>query len=636
MTIDWQASYELCQGSAGSDGGHHSKTDAEERPCRVVKTSPDISEVWNQFRLRGSSLTLVVLVVLGFSWDWPGALVLVGVAAVSVVDAYLRSKGRGYGSLFTSIALDVTLIGAGVVIADLEVEALAMPYIYAMAIPLLLLPLARSFYLVAYATLWTVVALGTSDLLAPPASVDPQLVSIVAFALFATLLLFLIGIVAFALQRVRDMESNQLLHEQALRIAGQKLLAEPGDPGLTDALAAIRAATGASVAFVGENTGDKETGPAARVLQVSAEADMVTGKATGLWTLPWLGHAEVARQLASGDAVSLDSAVAMALGAVPAEIHSIAVPVFVNGEWDGFLGVAHHGHAKDDSEADLRTLETIATMIGASLERQAVRQRLEQLIKSKDQFLASVSHEIRTPLTSVLGFASVLKEEPGQLSEEEGREIVELIEQQAIEVSDLVEDLLVAARADIDAVNVQIVPVVLSDEIQSVLSARLGEQQSDIFVAASPAHRVMADPTRVRQIIRNLLTNALRYGGEQITITTHLDGSEVLMVFSDNGAGIPSELRRRLFDPYERGRDGLMKPESIGLGLAVSRQLARLMDGDLTLRSDLGGAAFQLSLPRAVVDEPEQADRLPAGALVVGKEVHISIPPEDWTEVGAD
>lgn len=596
----------------------------------MVKTAPALSDAWNRFRLRGSSVILLVLLTLGLVWDWSGGLVLAAIAAISVADAYMRGRGHGYGSLFTSVGLDVTLIGAGVVIVDLSLEAIAMPYIYMMAVPLLLLPLSQGIYLVGYASLWAIVAVTTSALIPQPNAVDPQLISAVAFVMFATLLLFLVGVVALTLQRSRDLTANRLHHEKALRIAAQKLLAEPGESGLTEALEAIRDATGSDVAFVAENKGDAKTGPAALVKQVSRGSGSPTASRAEEWTLPYLAHVEVAKKLADGETVRMDGAFAEALAEGTERFYALAVPIFVSGEWQGFLGIARQTADGDEPQPNLRTLETIAAMIGASLERQAARNRLEEMIKSKDQFLASVSHEIRTPLTSVLGFASVMKEDPDQMSSEEGREMIALIEQQALEVSDLVEDLLVAARAEIDAINIHKMHVSLAEEIQSVLSARLGEQQSDIFVAASPRHRVIADPTRVRQIIRNLLTNALRYGGDQITITTHRDGPEVLMVFSDNGEGIPPDLRRRLFDPYERGRAGLMKPESIGLGLAVSRQLARIMDGDLTLRSDLGGAAFQLSLPIAPRDETDDEDLIPAGAVVVGREVRITVDPKEW------
>ena len=141
-------------------------------------------------------------------------------------------------------------------------------------------------------------------------------------------------------------------------------------------------------------------------------------------------------------------------------------------------------------------------------------------------------------------------------------------------------------------------------------------------MAAGPTHTALADPIRVRQIIRNLVTNALRYGGDEITITTHRDGPDVTLVFSDNGEGIPNEYRQRIFEPYHRGESGTAEPQSIGLGLAVSRQLARLMDGDLTLRSDLGPATFQLTLPKAPKDsDVAKSPNPPDGAVVVGEEI---------------
>jgi signal transduction histidine kinase len=160
-------------------------------------------------------------------------------------------------------------------------------------------------------------------------------------------------------------------------------------------------------------------------------------------------------------------------------------------------------------------------------------------------------------------------------------------------------------------------PVHLATEIENVLKSRLGSEDRDVFVASSLHHIAMADPVRVRQILRNLLTNALRYGGPEITITTHRDGPEVTLVLSDNGDGIPPEHRKRIFDPYHRGQKGLSRSDSVGLGLAVSRQLARLMDGDLTLRTDLGPATFQLTLPLAPKDPEAEVGPSP-DAVVVG------------------
>jgi len=594
---------------------------------RSALASSDLRTVWNEFRFRGSIATLLACAGLGILWSWAGGFVLALIAAISVIDSNARRKRIDGESTYKSIALDVTLIGAAIFIADLPPAAIGTPYLYMMAVPLLLLPLRQATLLIGYATAWAAISLTPISILAPPSTIDPGLVTAIAFSIFAVLLLFLIGTVAVSLESSRQATDQRLSNQRALTLAGQRLLSETDGSALTDALEAIRQSTGADAAFVAENRGNRKTGPAAVVKQVAAQIDDISQSTSTEWTLPYMQHREAAAALARGEAVRLDEMLSVAMGL--STVSALGVPVNVRGEWAGFLGIAHDTAKGPVPEPDLSVLETIAAMIGAFMERQDAYHRLEKLIRSKDQFLASVSHEIRTPLTSVLGFASLLQEDPEQLSTEDGREIIELIRHQALEVSDLVEDLLVAARAEIDAVNVVKEPVRLADEINSVLSARLGTDHSDIFVAASQTHQALADPTRVRQIIRNLLTNALRYGGEQITITTHRDGPEVLIVFSDNGNGIPDELRKRVFEPYERGESGITKPESIGLGLAVSRQLARLMDGDLTLRSDLGSATFQLALPRAIEKASEEG-ALPEGAVVIGSEVHITVAPSEW------
>jgi signal transduction histidine kinase len=403
-----------------------------------------------------------------------------------------------------------------------------------------------------------------------------------------------------ALERSRN-------NEAALARAGQRLLAKGDQLALSETLDILRQATGATATFVAENTGDRGSGPSAVVTQVSAGADIITETTSLRWKLPYMQHRDKAAALARGETVRLDEALSIVLGRRPEQVRALAVPMSVGGEWAGFLGLAYDLTETNEPELVPEVLETVAAMVGSFLEKRQTQQRLEQSIKSRDQFLASVSHEIRTPLTSVLGFTTLLRDE--DLDPVESRELIVLIQQQAQEVSDLVEDLLVAARAEIDAVTVTKEPVDLSKQVEDVLRGRLGTEGKDVVVATSPTHVVVADPTRVRQIVRNLVTNALRYGGDQITVTTHKDGAEISLVFSDNGSGVPPELAKAVFDPYSRGGSEVIRPESIGLGLSVSRQLARLMDGDLVLRSDLGPATFQLTLPAA--PPPDQQASLP-------------------------
>lgn len=575
-----------------------------------VLSSADLAEVWNEFRIWGSAVTAIVVLALGVFWSWPGGFVIAAIAVVALVDARHRRR-IGSTSMGFTVFLDMSLVGVGITVADLDPVGIGVPYIYMMAVPLLLLPLAKALAMVAYGSGWALLAVFMTTPFPLPSYVERDVVTFIAFAMFTLLLLGVIAVVGRSLERNRQFTDRKLRTEAALVTAGEGLLTNVSEASLIDALESIREATRAGVAFVAENSGDRHSGPAALVRHVArGEREPVS------WTLPYMQHRAAAAELANGRSVRLDDPIATVLGKRPGTTAAVAVPVYVGGEWAGFLGIAYT--ELPAPEPDVRVLETFAAMIGAFIERRQAYRKLEQAVQSKDQFLASVSHEIKTPLTSVLGLAAVLGDDDGHLSEPDQRELIGMIRRESQEVADLVEDLLVAGRAEIDQVKVSQEPVHLATEIENVLKSRLGSEERDVFVASSLHHVALADPVRVRQILRNLLTNALRYGGPEITITTHRDGSEVTLVFSDNGDGIPPEHRKRIFDPYHRGQQGLSRSDSVGLGLAVSRQLARLMDGDLTLRTDLGPSTFQLTLPLAPRD-PDAVDPAPGpDAVVVG------------------
>jgi PAS domain S-box-containing protein len=241
----------------------------------------------------------------------------------------------------------------------------------------------------------------------------------------------------------------------------------------------------------------------------------------------------------------------------------------------------------------------VAGVIGVAndiTERKRASERLEEQIRSKDEFVASVSHELRTPLTAVVGFAQEMRENRGNMTRDDEDQYIGLIASQAIEVADLVEDLLVAARLDIDKVSVYPEPIEISEQIDTTLGSWGTEFVSSVERNGGPV-KAFADPIRVRQILRNLLTNAERYGGEQIAIGTRREGDLALLEVKDDGAGIPERDRTEIFEPYRRAHHDVGQPLSVGLGLTVSRQLARLMGGDLAYEYANGWSRFTLSLP---------------------------------------
>ncbi|MFW2339209.1 MAG: sensor histidine kinase, partial [Acidimicrobiia bacterium] len=186
-------------------------------------------------------------------------------------------------------------------------------------------------------------------------------------------------------------------------------------------------------------------------------------------------------------------------------------------------------------------------------ELRAANERLEGLMRSKDEFLASVSHELRTPLTVVSGFAQELLDEELELSGRESREILEVIAEQSRELANIIEDLLIAARADIGAVTIVKKPVDVADEVRSVVTGCVcTERERDSIECDLEPAIAEVDSTRLRQIVRNLLTNAIRYGGPTRRVVTRADNGLVTIQVLDDGDGIPLEDRARVFEAYER------------------------------------------------------------------------------------
>jgi PAS domain S-box-containing protein len=229
-------------------------------------------------------------------------------------------------------------------------------------------------------------------------------------------------------------------------------------------------------------------------------------------------------------------------------------------------------------------------------ERRRATEQLEQLVRSKDQFVASVSHELRTPLTAVVGFAQELRDSLDSFDTDEVETLVGLIAEQSVEVADLVEDLLVAARSDVDTIAVAPEPVEFFEQVELVLTAWSPDDAARVELSGDPV-KVYADPIRLRQILRNLLSNGRRYGGESMVVEARVFGEAVIVQVRDNGSGIPVRDRAKIFDPYFRGQGGEGAGSSVGLGLTVSSQLAELMDGDLVYRYEDGWSTFELSLP---------------------------------------
>jgi signal transduction histidine kinase len=230
-------------------------------------------------------------------------------------------------------------------------------------------------------------------------------------------------------------------------------------------------------------------------------------------------------------------------------------------------------------------------------ELRATEARLEGLLDAKDELIASVGHELRTPLTAVLGFAELLRVGgENEMAQPEREEMVEFIAREAFDLSGIVDDLLVAARIEIDRLEITRVPTSLRAQVAQVLEGWDRVQLPDLELVGDDV-RAVADPARVRQVLRNLITNAIRYGGDRIIVNIGADATGAYVDVLDNGPGLPKTEWERIFEPHYRYHVDPNRPGSAGLGLTVSRGLAEKMGGTLNYRYDGQMSRFRLLLP---------------------------------------
>ena len=253
----------------------------------------------------------------------------------------------------------------------------------------------------------------------------------------------------------------------------------------------------------------------------------------------------------------------------------------------------HFVASRTDDGVDLsRVIVALADIT----ERKAAEEQLKDLVRSKDELIASVSHEIRTPLTAILGSAELLNNPDARLTETERVELLEVLTNEGADVANIVEDLIIAAKADIEKLHVMRVPVDLRVQAVQSLEGWGPKTRQQIHLSDDTAH-CLGDPARVRQIIRNLVSNAIRYGGDNIRIGFGNRDSVGYIYLADDGPGVPADDVERIFENYQRGSQAPGLTAALGLGLGLSRHLARVMDGDVTYRREGTETLFELSLP---------------------------------------
>jgi PAS domain S-box-containing protein len=229
--------------------------------------------------------------------------------------------------------------------------------------------------------------------------------------------------------------------------------------------------------------------------------------------------------------------------------------------------------------------------------------RLEDL---RSQFVATISHELRTPLASLHGAALTLREREHRLSGQTQHELLDMIAVQSRRLAELVEEILVAGQLDSGSLRVVTEPFDPEELVWAAVAAarlRLGDDTAIDVSVPAVVPRVAGDAERTRQVLTNLIDNAIKYSphGGRIELGVEVDDAHARFTVRDEGLGIPLGEQERIFDKFYRlDPDHLRGIGGSGLGLYICRELVRSMHGRIWVESDPGkGATFTFELPIA-------------------------------------
>jgi two-component system phosphate regulon sensor histidine kinase PhoR len=240
------------------------------------------------------------------------------------------------------------------------------------------------------------------------------------------------------------------------------------------------------------------------------------------------------------------------------------------------------------------------------------RQAAEEL---KSQFFALVSHELRTPLTSIVGYAEMVDEIEGSHLSSEGREYMGIIKRSAEKLDRLVQHLLLVAQVESGSFGVELRPVDVAPVVRDcVASSRPVAEEAGILLshAAEETPTLMADSSRLGQVIDNLVSNAIKFTPEGGTVAVRVQkqGDRCAIEVSDTGVGIAPDELEHLFDRFYRAQEARKGHYSgAGLGLAISKAIVDAHDGEIEVASEPGqGSTFQVLLPVPDAEQPARED----------------------------
>jgi signal transduction histidine kinase len=296
-------------------------------------------------------------------------------------------------------------------------------------------------------------------------------------------------------------------------------------------------------------------------------------------------------------------------------------PMVVGDQLLGVLAI-YHRRALDRNTIELLTLFTqhaataiqeahlfhLATEQTARLG--AVNAELQRANQHKAEFLANMSHELRTPLNSILGFSQLLLEGDGGALTRDQRQDVDIIAQNGQHLLVLINDLLdisklEAGKAQLHRGEVDVEPLI-SECVESVSSLAKTKRLELTAIVSPDVGRVFADGPKLKQVLLNLLGNAIKFTETgSVRVIAERQGAELRISVRDTGIGVPPEDIERIFESFQQGKSGISgKYQGTGLGLAICRQLVEMHGGHIWVKSTPGqGSTFTFTIPQRAVPE---------------------------------
>ena len=292
------------------------------------------------------------------------------------------------------------------------------------------------------------------------------------------------------------------------------------------------------------------------------------------------------------------------------------VPVFdlSDGHYCGFRGtgtdVTRQHQAEEASAAARRQLESaLEDLQHKNIHLDLALEQAQVAVRARSEFLANMSHELRTPLNAVIGFAELIANQTFGDDPERYRQYGANILRAGQHLLRVIADVLDMSRIESGKLGVEAAPVPLAEmieEVRALIEAKAHEKGVDISAVRIAEDRVLwVDRTRAVQILTNLLVNSIKFTAEGKAIgleVTPVDAATIDITVWDQGCGIAGDKLAAVFNPFFQIYERLhtRQQEGLGLGLAISRQLARLMGGDIRAESVVGeGSRFTVRLPLA-------------------------------------